>query len=162
MDGIELREIRAINVLVCILNFYDLETVGPALRRALRAIFDVEHRDEGDGERAMSRRKHRLKDALIELGQQARTEEPSDQLVVSRMMPYRGKAPRLVGWEHDLFRQLSAEFEDETHGFFAKWAMRRAGLGAPQGGGMRGVLILQKNAPKDVQRATLSRHAKAG
>jgi hypothetical protein len=161
MDGIELREIRAINVLVCILNFYDLETVGPALRRALRDIFDVGETGNQTGGRSMTPRKRRLKSALADLGQQARTEEPSDQLVVSRMMPYQGKAPRLVGWENDLFRQLSAEFENEDAVMFAEWAIERAGLAAPQGSGMRGVLVLRAGDVDGTRQATLSRYAKA-
>jgi hypothetical protein len=77
------------------------------------------------------------------------------------MMPDQGRAPRLVGWEHDLFRQLSAEFENEDAGMFAEWAIERAGLAAPQGSGMRGVLVLRVGDVDGTRQATLSRYAKA-
>lgn len=161
MDDIDLREIRAINVLVCVLNFYDLRTVGPALKRALQDIFEeaTEDRDRGC---PLSKKKRRLVEALITLGEQARTEEPSDQLVVSRMMPYGGKAPDLVGWEHDLFRQLCNEFEPENEGLFAEWVLTRTGLREPENEGMRGVLVLRTEEETGVRQARLSRHAKVG
>lgn len=162
MDGITLREIRAINVLVCILNFYDLGTVGPALRSALQDIFDTEEMEDGDKSPTMSGKKRRLAKVLVTLGRQARKEEPSDQMVVSRVIPYGAEAPSLVGWEHDLFKQLSSEFERESGAFFAEWALHRTGLTEPENQGMRGVLILRKEEETGVRRASLSRHAKVG
>lgn len=162
MDGITLREIRAINVLVCILNFHDLRTVGPALRRALQDVFDAEEKEGRERDHPMSREKRRLAKALVRLGKQARKEEPSDQVVVSRMMPYGGEAPRLVGWEHDLHEQLREEFERESEGFFAEWALRRTGLREPETRGMRAVLVLREEEETGVRRARLSRHAKVG
>jgi hypothetical protein len=120
----ELREIKAINVLVCILNFYRMETATAALHQATKIMTEG-----GELPRVKRETVWWLRRIFLDLIPKSYEEAESTEMVTERISFRGGKAPCLVSWEKELFNQLVEEYRAaEPEEIFGVWVMKRAGI----------------------------------
>jgi hypothetical protein len=161
-NSFQLQEVRALDLLTCILNFYRSCLTAPVLREAIRVTYGSKSEPEVPTEGGRPQNVKRLEKVVCRL--MAQVESPDGRGgrraglkdTVSRVLNGRGM-PEMTACQKILFTQVVEEFQEDDADHFGAWILRRTGLDQPPTKG-RAIFLVQgdiRSKKESVRKAAL-------